>query len=69
VKRRKITLRQRLAPVVASAYFWYALLSITGAVLLSSGVGIEYGIGHGLIAFGVLSVAASELVRRGMTRA
>lgn len=67
--KRRPKFRQRIAPVVRSAYFWYALLAVAGACVLATGTALEYGLGHGLIVFGVLSVAASEMVRRGMMRA
>lgn len=54
---------------VVAAFFWYALLSVIGALVLSIGVAWQYGIGHGLIAFGGLCVVGAEVVRQGMIRA
>lgn len=55
--------------MLLSAYFWYVLLAMFGAVVTALGVGLEYGVGHGLIAFGVCSLIGSEIIRKGMTRA
>jgi hypothetical protein len=66
---RRVRVVHRIQPVLVSAYFWYVLLALFGASVLSVGVAIRYGLGHGLIALGALSIIASEMVRQGMRRA
>ena len=53
--------------VLVSAPFWFVGTAVVGVSAIGVGTGIEYGVGHGLIVFGCLSLCASELVRRGMT--
>lgn len=53
--------------VLISAPFWFVGTAVVGVCSIGVGAGIEYGVGHGLIVVGCLSLCASELVRRGMT--
>lgn len=55
--------------LLTTAFVWYLLLAVAGVVGISVGIAKEYGSGHGLIAFGALSLAGSEVLRRGMMRA
>jgi hypothetical protein len=57
-----------LGTVLISAYFWYAMLATIGAFAVACGVSLQFGVGYGLIAFGVLCVLGSEVVRGGMIR-
>jgi hypothetical protein len=57
-----------LVTVLVSAYFWYVLLATVGAFAVACGVSLQFGVGYGFIAFGVLCVLGSEVVRGGMIR-
>lgn len=56
------------ATIALSAPFWYVLLSVSGVCATSLGVAVQFGAGYGLMAFGVLSLIGSELIRRGLAR-
>lgn len=57
----------RLLAQVSSAPFWFVVLSMSGVGATSVGLGLQYGLGHGLLGFGVICLGAAELVRRGMS--
>lgn len=68
-RQRRQKLSRTIIALAESAYFWYVLLAASGALMMSVGVCLRYGLGAALVVLGVMAVAGSEIIRRGMTRA
>lgn len=67
--KKVISAVSRLARrLIASAYFWYVALTVTGALTLAHGIAIQFGRGYGFIALGVLALVGSEAIRNGLRR-
>lgn len=60
---------QIVAAVLASAVFWYLALALAGVAAFASGVSLQYGIGYGLMAGGLLILLGAEMIRSGIKRA
>lgn len=55
-----------LGRVLSSAVFWSLLLLIGGAALIGAGVGLQFGLGFGLIAGGVFAVSYGGFILKGI---
>jgi hypothetical protein len=64
-----VVVRDAVRAAVVTALFWYVLLAVLGIAAVAVGVGLEFGLGYGLLALGVLCLVGSEVVRSGMRRA
>ncbi|ULR87185.1 hypothetical protein [Comamonas sp. B21-038] len=56
-----------LGSLLVSAFFWLLVFSVGGAALIAVGVGMQFGVGLGCAAGGVLAVLYSAVVLKGMS--
>lgn len=56
-----------LAAIVASAMFWLAVFGLSGAAMVSAGVGVQFGAGYALISAGVFLTVYAAIILRGIT--
>jgi hypothetical protein len=68
-KRLGLAAWARTVSLLISAFFWFALLAVSGIALTATGVAVQFGLGYGLITAGVLVLVGAEVVRSGMIRA
>lgn len=67
MKKSIAELAKFVGSLLVSAFFWLLVFSVGGAALIAVGVGMQFGVGLGCTAGGVLAVLYSAVVLKGMS--